>query len=262
MDAVCFGDKGTGVYKTLYIPHLYKDYRKGCTMNDIVDRILTLAESEIQKSIADFTEAMKDFSKVKKFLRMRVLNREKNKEMLENIPHQDLLDLARIVQIQTMIDGKSCSVKVSRDMISGWGVEEDEVFRIAEENMDETTFEPIGNIIAQLISMEEANLPDIDQEELPCSMYVLTNQSGMYGAVNGFNESWLADAAAKLGGNLFIIPSSIHECIILRENPGVDAADIREMIYEINRTQVASEEVLSDNLYVYDAATKKIEIAA
>ena len=64
--------------------------------------------------------------------------------------------------------------------------------------------------------------------------------------------------AQEMGNNFFILPSSVHEVILLPDTGNEDSEDLKKIINAVNTTQVAPEEVLSDTLYRYDRADKRV----
>ena len=132
----------------------------------------------------------------------------------------------------------------------------EELDKIARENIKGTSeFQSMRDV---LIEMMGGIVPDFmlpSEEEIP-SMYILTNTSKNGGAANLLDDAALADISEKVGGDFMILPSSIHEAIILPQVS--DDLDLQGMVCEINATQVAPEERLSDNVYRYDSASRKV----
>ena len=98
-------------------------------------------------------------------------------------------------------------------------------------------------------------------DSMDYDMYVMTNKNKFYGAVTITYEKVLKDFANLKNCNLYILPSSIHECILIPEDYTEDASGLREMVQSVNSTEVSDEEVLSDNVYYYDRNSDKITIA-
>ena len=61
--------------------------------------------------------------------------------------------------------------------------------------------------------------------------------------------------------DFYILPSSIHEVIILPKSKGIAKEELDAMIQDINHTQVDTEEVLSDHSYLYERGLGKIQMA-
>lgn len=99
-----------------------------------------------------------------------------------------------------------------------------------------------------------------DPGEVFCKipMRVLTNSKRVHGAACILYPGVLDEVAQETGGSFFILPSSVHEVIILPDAGNGDGERLKEIIRMVNTTQVAPEEVLSDTLYRYDTAEKMV----
>ena len=86
-------------------------------------------------------------------------------------------------------------------------------------------------------------------------MYVLTNSSTMFGATKICDKFALRNIASVIGDDFLIIPSSIHEVIVLPYDKTMDPGDIDAMIREVNETQVSEQDRLSDHVYYCDHKT-------
>ena len=88
--------------------------------------------------------------------------------------------------------------------------------------------------------------------------YVLTNNSGCKGASAILYPGFLDEIRDQLGGDLYIIPSSIHECLILKQDVA-EADDLKRCICEVNRDVLSPGDFLSDNLYEYTGVLRKVD---
>ena len=95
-------------------------------------------------------------------------------------------------------------------------------------------------------------------EEMP--MKVLSNRQRMNGAVCLIYPDVLERLAEECGKDLYILPSSVHETILLADSGKERPRELKSMIVQVNRTQVAPEEVLTDSLYRYDRGKRRVEI--
>lgn len=111
------------------------------------------------------------------------------------------------------------------------------------------------------------DIPEQDQraekskEILPYEQYVLTNIAQINGATAILYPNLLQEIGEATQSNFFILPSSIHEVILMKDNGDMNAEELQRMVMEINRTQVAPEEVLSDEVYSYDYRQQKLTMA-
>lgn len=108
--------------------------------------------------------------------------------------------------------------------------------------------------------LEEGALEELRllQRETGKYLYVLSNEKRCQGATAILYPGTLAEAARRLGGSFYILPSSIHEVILMPDDGKSNGKDLHEMIADINRSQLQEEEVLSDYAYRYDVVTGKV----
>ena len=90
------------------------------------------------------------------------------------------------------------------------------------------------------------------------NLLILTNRSGVYGASAILYEGVLKNIAQRLGSDLVILPSSVHEVILLPYEDERRMEGLERMVREINQTVLPEEEVLSDQVYVYNRETDKV----
>ena len=149
-------------------------------------------------------------------------------------------------------DGIKRSVVVTDKHLASWNITSGLVTRenlrmAAMANMaNSATFISIGDMLFRMTGME----PDCDAE-IP--MYILTNKEQYNGAVMVCDKDTMDSVAEEIGRNFYILPSSIHEVIIVPNSDEELASDtLRSLVSEVNSTQVAAEDRLSDNVYRYD----------
>ena len=90
------------------------------------------------------------------------------------------------------------------------------------------------------------------------NMYVMTNTRGINGAACLLYKNALARFAQKLKQDLFLLPSSVHEVILVPKSDILKKEDLSEMVREINKTEVSPKEVHSDTVYVYDRLSDQL----
>ena len=141
------------------------------------------------------------------------------------------------------------SVLVRDDSMKLWQITGEDLEEAASKNMPLLTppvFKGMSEMMQEMLGMS------VPGQDTPDSLYVLTNQQKCYGAVYMLDETVLAGISDQLGDAFFILPSSIHECMVLPCLPGFDPGRLAELVREVNRTQVDPQEVLSDSVYRYD----------
>lgn len=262
LHALSISEEDEKVGVCVYLDTLYARYVK-CEMDllEVVDAIVEQFEGGIHNFAFDVS-TISDYAKARELIRGRLINTEKNEEVLTTIPHRDFLDLTIVYYIDMkQTDGKGIgSVRISNDLMRKWGVNEETLYQQMQENMqqaEEGKVSSMESILGELCGVL------MESVKPPFPMYVISNQQKANGAIEILNRNVMEKAAIMLGEDFWILPSSVHEWILLpMKNKQEGKEYIRSMIREINDTQVANEEILSYNLYCYRQETGEIEIAA
>lgn len=254
------------VASTIYMEPFFKAYRDGEDMEEIVGEILEVYESAPSEDVD--MSFFRDFSKVKDRLCMKLVNRAANPELLPKIPYRDFLDLAVVyyVDCYNPVIGIG-TVQVYNSHMETWGVTEEDLWEAASVNTPKRKpgrIESMGDMLAEMF----AGQGDGDGECLSCSMgeapvpmLVITNKERVYGAAVVLYSRILKQAADKVGSDLFILPSSLHEVLAVPMIEERDAAKLKEMVEDVNRKELRPEDVLSDNVYIYRRELNRLEIA-
>ena len=182
---------------------------------------------------------------------LEVINTSRNKEYLEEIPHRDFLDLSIVcrLKVSTGKDGMSSTV-LSKGLIKHLGMTEEEVFSYAYENTKK--------IMPCLI----CDMAEILGFAIPMGIPIVTNKQKIFGAASVVFEDVLVSISQRVDGNYYLLPSSRHEMIVVPDPEGTSKpSELRQMVYEVNREEVAEEDFLSDNIYYYDKEKGKLAIA-
>lgn len=198
---------------------------------------------------SSITLQISDYETMSHMLTLQLINRTMNESLLEDIPYIPFLeDLAVIVLIDLEKDLRACAtVKVSSQILELWGVSFDEVYHKAYLNL--TKEEAIVSSMSDVLS--ELGYEEIG--ELDINLYILTNESRIHGATMMLRESLLKELTEKFNSDLVIIPSSIHELLLVPTNDSYifDKNIFDNMVREVNESQVDPVEILSDHIYLY-----------
>lgn len=263
--------EGDPVAATVNLDRLFDRYEAGEDFYSLVNEAMGMIQME--KPDIDIAKLM-DYDSVKDQLFIRVSNAEVNAESLENVPYVMLSDLAMTfhVMVDAEIDGVG-SVMVTDAMMAQYGVafntlvqdameSSPKVMPIKVENMGDMMREMFrSDMLAEGMSPQEAEamLEMMHADQVPLT--VVTNEMKVNGAAALFYPDTMDQLAEKLGGNFFILPSSIHESLVLPDDGSQSIGDLKAMVMEVNATQVDPSEQLSDNVYHYDAQDRVFEKA-
>ena len=251
-------DEGN-VFPVIYLEQFYNDYKfEDCTINEVVEKVHALLEQHSGKSLDQFNvDDFQDWDKTKTHVFAKLINAKMNKELLEDVPHRILMDLAEVFY-----------VKVYGNQVEGFGTilirnEHKTFWKVDEAILHETALSNMAADQTEFTSME--NLLNHSSEELEFEgggMYILTNSSKLFGASELLKKDILHNIAEKLQDNLIILPSSTHELIILSEKDAPSEEKAADMVKEINATCLAPNEVLSNHVYRFERRTQAVSIAA
>ena len=191
----------------------------------------------------------KDWDKAKQKIIMKLINTKKNEELLENIPSAPFYDLSIIFCVAVCdFMNEYATILIHNEHLNFWDITQEELYEIAKENTPMLLpylFEDMKNIIGEPVNVS------FPQE---MEMYLLTNRTKINGAVSITYKGLLEEIAEKLNDNFYIVPSSIHEVLIIPWKSVKEKytfKDFSEMIEEVNETQLMDDEVLSNHIYFY-----------
>lgn len=256
-------ESDSNIAPCIYLEDFYSDYEEGDkNIEDIAEEIICFYHKN--RVTHDFNVSMlTDYSRVRPVLRGRLINTERNAERLKAMPHREFFDLSLIycVEIPGPDNQGVGNIQVWDEHMELWGVTEQELYSRVMENMAAFDRASIVNMADILTNMQECPVEMAAEEIFP--MYVLTNQSKCNGAVQILNSMALEEAAGIVGSDFFILPSSIHETILI---PAVESggtpADLARMVHEVNETVLSEDEFLSSHVYRYCTRTGQIQIVA
>ncbi len=255
LDSVSVMENGVNISPALYMNSFYEEYKDGEPFDEVFERIWDLYCRYKKNSCAD-VGFLHDYSKVRSHIIRRIVCTEKNAHLLENVPHREFLDLSLIYYFFTECrEYGSAAVLIRNDLMRMWQVTPDQLDAQAVQNMNKLLpWEFIS--MKQLI--EGLGEPE-DDDFVP--LYVLSNVKRCFGAAWMADEHVLQSIADRIRRDYYILPSSVHECLILPAYQDADRQSLRDMVCEINRSQVEPEEVLSDSVYYYSREEGKLEVA-
>lgn len=248
----------------VYINEMYADYVR----HGDLDGVIRAAAHQMQQAMKAGNGIMGslDMGAAKDNIVFQLINTEQNRSLLAGIPSRPFLDLSIIYRWVIQMDGEGIkSMIVSDRLAEHLGFTEEQLHGLALLNT-RRLFPPAS------VPMEEAILKisrcfpvwaaDISAQDIPkkVEMWLLTNTQAMYGAVSMMYEDELQAVADQLGDDLYILPSSLHELIAVPASP-VLPDGMAGIVHAINMEEVELEERLSNQVYHYDRAQRKLTLA-
>ena len=236
----------------------FEEYENGdTTLPEITDFLIRASK---KKSPCVDVQQYLIYENIRKNVVYRLINTESNRSLLEDIPHLDFLDLS--IVFRCLVTDKECgfaSILIHNVHMKLWDITVEELYQDAVKNtprLEEYEITSMTEVLREIMKEENSDGSDQDayMEEFSDSMplYVLSNKNRIEGAGCMLYPDLMKNLSEKIRSSFYIIPSSVHECLLLPTKENEQSGEIRNMIKEINDTQVSVEERLSYSLYYYD----------
>ena len=246
------------VVPTIYLEIFLAAYEDGVPFFKIIDKILDVYQEEMPKGNVSM-EFFKEFDKVCDRICCRLIRRKGNEALLEEIPHVEFMDLAICFfysyQGGALGDG---SIPIYNTHLEMWKVGTKELMTLAGVNTPRiypADFRSMTDILKETGQIQAIGGPVPES-----NLYILTNDKRAQGAACILYPGMLEKIAAARKKSFYIIPSSVHEVLILMDTGMENVEEIKKTIREVNSRFVSKEEILSDNLYYYDFVSKTVKI--
>ncbi len=263
---------GEGICPTIYLEQYCTEW--GMHLKEMEDVLKEIASYRMKydRNLAFDTSQVTDFEKAKGHITCRLVNREQNEKLLKEIPYTPVEDFAVIYQVEVTMGKESGTIQIRNEFMKEYGITTETLHELALKNTQEkypfsckAMTEMMRDIMKRTL-VEEEGLDEATAEIMAnqmiepvtdhAGMQVLTNEQRYHGATVLLYPEVLEQMAEVYGGDYYILPSSTHEVILIKQDCGMDIEELKGMVQDVNATQVASEEVLSSHVYAYDAKEK------
>lgn len=241
---------------TIYLEQFFIQYQNGRRLSEIAKNIQSLYE-DVEPEQSWQVDALLDFQSAQTKLAFKLIQHNQNVELLEDIPHIPYLDL-EIVFYVLLDDCEQgvATILITNNIVNHWGISTEVLYQVAMANTPRilgAECKPMYEMVSEL-SGEEPEETD-EQEGI---LYVLTNSLRYFGAACLLYPQVLEDIGNQIDDDYYLLPSSIHELIILPAQYALSAHELKEMITDINASQLMDEEVLSDHAYYYSRKENRV----
>ncbi len=273
---------GSNITPTVYLEDFLVRYENGESFGSIMNELISILENSGKQKNFD-VNAFTDWKRAQKRVVYKLVNAELNREQLKEVPHLSYIDMAIVFYYLLGEDEMgNATILICNSHIAQWNVTAEELYACAhsntrrllpvtiqnmEELMREVILEDLGKKIREESACEGEDCNESIDEMLKMAMdgregipmYVMTNKNRYFGAACLLYPGVLKAFAERLDSNLYVLPSSIHEVILLEDDGCTAAEQLEEMVRQVNKTQVAAEEVLSDTVYYYERHRDELE---
>ena len=253
--------KGTDIASVIYINEYYDMYKSGKkAIYTIVDDIIRLYKKNMpEKSVHDVRFFL-NFDTVQPRIIHKVINTEKNQELLKDVPHIDFLDLSIIFQIMLPNDDYFGTIMIRNEHCKIWEIGIDELVFAARRN----TPKLLPNVCRNLEFLIEDNKEEIDSDfmrgESVTGVLILSNDRFTNGASVILDKNFLRECSDRMNSSYYILPSSIHEVLAIPDDGLINTADLKDMVKTVNDTEVNEEEILSYSVYYFDMVNDRLSV--
>ena len=255
-----FESNGVTEVCALYVGDLYEEYRRGLGMDVIVKDVVKRLQGISRTDIIEKAKMISDYNKIKNYLFIRLINKNKYEADLTDSVYRTIGDIAMVLYVRMgEIEGYTSSMKVKQHMLEKWDMDRDEVFEAAllntyfisppriycwEKMLFDTHYE--GENFMNLLS------------DYPIRRGAVGNCLSTVKRTNGAVAVFLPGVASRLAdlmqGNLYLVFTSIHEVMIHNEAT-VDPEDLRHVLIDTIKETTPEEDVLTFHIYHYDRET-------
>ncbi len=261
-DAVSVTPEGSNIGVNANLEAIYGAYEDGEAYSDVVYRAADSVEKGLDSTPEIDINSLLDYSQMKDKLSTEVVSAERNAELLKKVPHKSLEDMAVIYRLVLDKDNSgNGTIVVTNDLMNQFGITQEQLHADAMANSPVIRPSEIKGMSEALFEMTGKELvPKVEPEDE--TMFVATVPDKIHGAGVISYPNFMEDAAEKLGGNFYLLPSSIHEVLLVRDNGTFNSKQLEDMVKDVNATRVNPEDRLTDHAYHYDAKEHVFELAS
>lgn len=254
--------EGEQIGVTLNVSALYEHMdRNDISYDEMLSRATDIVEQGFEQSPEIDIASLSNYEAMKEKLIVQVVPTAENADMLANIPHHEMEDMSVVYRLNMgSSDNGRATVLVTNAMMDSYGITVEQLHQDALEfaPMNEpAVIQSMAEVLMEMMGPEMGEM--LPPEEMP--MYVASVPDRVQGAGILAYPDFMEQAKERLGGDFYVLPSSVHECILLADSGDMDRTQLEAMVKEVNETQVEPSERLSDKVYHYDSEAKVFELA-
>lgn len=262
LTGVSICSKDNNIAPAIYLDDAYECYEnaedKDEALRVILEKLENLYLEGLRRTPDVDVNKIMEFEWVKGRVSAKLVNTEKNAELLLDKPHVNLGDLSAVFMVEIGSTGEDyASIPVTEELAKTWNTTAEELMKLAADNITKkarvkSMYETMVEIFER---RDDDDIPaDMDlmlkSMEEDSTMLVATNDSKLHGANVLLSGVFMKQVAEKYG-SFWIIPSSVHELLFIPDNGEAKYEDLLYMVREVNSTQVAPTDRLADNVYFY-----------
>lgn len=245
---------------TIYMEQYYRQYQDTGDLDAVIKEIADVYKGSLESTndmpVEIFNQKEQYFSNCY----LKVVNYEKNKDMLQDVPYKKYMDLAVTIRMLVRVDETGmASAIVTHDHTARLGINEKDLYAAALKNT-EFLFPVRINKLEDVTRSLDSN--GLVQEELPdTGIYVLSNLPRIAGATTIlYAQDQVTQLAGELECGFYIVPSSTNEVLLCPDNDEMDPEMLHRTAMEVNKFVVSDTEFLSNSIYHIDKDSREIKM--
>ncbi|MCR5011055.1 MAG: DUF5688 family protein [Lachnospiraceae bacterium] len=283
-------EKDCNLAPTIYLESFFEQYTSGKSFSGIINELISLAVVKKEHMIFN-PENFAEFDKAKDHIVIKLINTDLNKELLKEVPNFPFHDMSVVFfYLIEGGEGGNASILINNKHMESWKTDPDTLYEIALKNgpvmlpaklhkmdslmrnifLDDIRRKFAAGVLSCPSEFDTGN--DSWMEKLADEMlemmkngcesriFVLTNREKYFGASCMLYDNVLKDCAEQTGGGFYILPSSVHELILVPDKMAEDVDSLSRMVREVNDTQVEDDEILGYSVYHYEPVDNLLQI--
>ena len=256
-DGITIREEGSNIGMNLDLTRLYDRMETGTAYDEVLSEAVAVISNATAQAPNIDVDRLMDYEQLRETLSIQVVPTASNAEMLENIPHKEMEDLSMVYRFVVGQDESGTqTILVTNKLLEQYGITEDQLHNDAMENAP--VFKPVQirsmtEVLAEMMGQDFAEDMGLPTPDVGDMMYVASTPGGNFGAGVITYPEFMDQASEKVGGDFYVLPSSVHEVLIVPDRGERSCAELESMVREVNSTQVEAEDRLSDKVYHYDS---------
>ena len=264
-DALTIKPENSSIGVNLDVTSLYSEYEDDASYDSILSKSADIAVSALDNRPKFNIDEFMVYAKMKDKLAIQVVSVERNAALLKTVPHKNIEDMAVVYRfIVDDIDEGTGTILITNQMLEHYGITAEQLHVDAVENAPKNrpiVIKGMSEVLTEMMGVEQAEMlgfyPIEPEDE---RIFVASVPDNVHGAGVLAYPDFMDQAAERVGGDFYILPSSIHELLIVPDTGEMELTDLKNMVQTVNATEVAPEDKLTDSVYHYDIKNKFFEL--
>lgn len=229
----------------IYLEDYYEKYRMGASVETLAEHLIRRGEYIPSVPMWDYRNIL-DFQKIRHQVVYKLINAKRNPKLLEEVPNLPMLDFAIVFYVLISVkEGENCSILIRNAHMNDWKLPISQLYQCAKENT--------RNLCPAILRPLSDYVEIPKGEYLPESqLFILSNETGFYGASAILYPQMPRRIYEVLGGNYFLLPSSVHEFLAVKESYDISPEHLKQIVRDVNQNHIEPEEYLSDEIYYFN----------